>query len=195
MRGIGFVVAAGAVVLLAACGSSSSDASPAAQPTNSTNSTNSTSAPTTGAPATTDVMAASNSKLGTVLVDSAGKTLYTLTDASGKAVACTGQCLTFWPPLLLPAGSTTASGASGVTGLATVSAGGGTQVTENGMPLFHFSGDNGPGTANGEGIVSFGGTWHVVKSSATPSAVTPPAAAPTAPAAPGDTTTTGAYGY
>jgi predicted lipoprotein with Yx(FWY)xxD motif len=188
MRGVGFVMAAGAAVLLAACGSTGSNASPAAQPTNST------SAQTT-MPSTTaaDVMAASNSTLGTVLVDSAGKTLYTLTDASGKAVACTGQCLTFWPPLLLPSGSTTATGASGITGLATVSAGGGTQVTENALPLYHFSGDTTAGAANGQGIVSFGGTWHVVKSSAAPSGGAPPAS--TATTAPAATTTTGGYGY
>jgi predicted lipoprotein with Yx(FWY)xxD motif len=190
MRGVGFVVAAGAAVLLAACGSTSSNASPAAQPTNST------SAQTT-MPSTTaaDVMAASNTKLGTMLVDSAGKSLYTLTDASGKAVACTGQCLTFWPSLLLPSGSTTATGASGITGLATVSAGGGTQVTENGLPLYHFSGDTTAGAANGEGIASFGGTWHVVKSSAAPSGGTPAPTATTVPAATADTTTTGGYGY
>jgi predicted lipoprotein with Yx(FWY)xxD motif len=187
MRGVGFVVAAGAAVLLAACGSTSSNASPAAQPTNSTSAQ--TTMPTT---ATADVMAASNSTLGTVLVDSAGKTLYTLTDASGKAVACTGQCLTFWPPLLLPSGATTATGATGITGLATASAGGGTQVTENSLPLYHFSGDTTAGAANGEGIASFGGTWHVVKSSATPSGG---ASVPTATTAPAATTTTGGYGY
>jgi predicted lipoprotein with Yx(FWY)xxD motif len=188
MRGVGFVMAAGAAVLLAACGSTGSNASPAAQPTNSTSAQTTTPSTTTA-----DVMAASNSTLGTVLVDSAGKTLYTLTDASGKAVACTGQCLTFWPPLLLPSGSTTATGASGITGLATVSAGGGTQVTDNGLPLYHFSGDTTAGAANGEGITSFGGTWHVVKSSATPSGAVPPAS--TATTAPAATTTTGGYGY
>jgi predicted lipoprotein with Yx(FWY)xxD motif len=190
-RGVGLVVAAAAVVLLAACGSSSSTAGAGAQPSTSSSSSSS-GAPTTGASAA-DVMTASSATLGTVLVDSAGKTLYTLTDASGKAVACTGQCLTFWPPLLLPAGSTTAAGASGVTGLATVSAGGGTQITENGLPLYHFSGDTTAGAANGEGIKSFGGTWHVVKSSAAVSGGAPAPTATTVPAA--ATTTTGGYGY
>jgi predicted lipoprotein with Yx(FWY)xxD motif len=183
-RGVGFVVAAGAVVLLAACGSSSSTASPAAAPTNSS------SGPSSTAAATADVMVASNAKLGTVLVDSAGKTLYMLKNAAGAPVACTGQCLTFWPPLLLPAGSTSATGATGVTGLGTVSAGGGTQVTENGAPLYHFSGDSAAGDANGDGISSFGGVWHVVKSSASASAP-----APTNAPAPAATTTTSAYGY
>jgi predicted lipoprotein with Yx(FWY)xxD motif len=184
MRGVGFALAAGAVVLLAACGSSSSTSSPAAQPTNSSSS----SAPT--ATSTANVLTASNATLGTVLVDSAGKTLYTLKNAAGAPVACSGQCLTFWPPLLLPAGSTSATGATGVTGLGTVSAGGGTQVTEGGAPLYHFSGDTAAGTANGDGISSFGGVWHVVKSSAAPSAP-----APTNAPAPAATTTTSSGGY
>jgi predicted lipoprotein with Yx(FWY)xxD motif len=186
MRGAGFALAVGAVVMLAACGSSSSTASPAAQPTSSSTS----SSPTNTAGSTAAVMVASNAKLGSVLVDSAGKTLYTLKNAAGMPVACTGQCLTFWPPLLLPAGTTSATGATGVTGLATVSAGGGTQVTENGAPLYHFSGDTAAGAANGEGISSFGGIWHVVKSSAAA-----PAPAPTNAPAPAGTTTTSAYGY
>jgi predicted lipoprotein with Yx(FWY)xxD motif len=185
MRGAGFVLAAFAVVLLAACGSSSSTASPAASSSTTGSKTKTSSPPV--------VMAATNATLGTVLVDVAGKTLYTLTNASGAPVACTGQCLTFWPPLLLPTGATTASGATGVTGLGTVSAGGGTQVTENGAPLFHFSGDGAPGSANGEGISSFGGTWHVVKSSAKPVATTAPKSSPTP--APTPTTSSGGYGY
>ena len=172
------------MVGLAACGSST--AKPAAS--------GSTTAPaqaTTSAPgAAPVVMTAMNGKLGSVLVDSAGKTLYTLTNASGASVACTTSCLKFWPPLLLASGTTTATGAAGVTGLATVSAGGGTQVTEKGLPLFRFSGDAAAGDANGEGIVSFGGTWHAVTASGS-SAATATTAAPAA----GATTTTGAYGY
>ena len=77
-----------------------------------------------------------------------------------------------------------------MTGLATVSAGGGTQVTKNGDPLYHFAADAAAGDANGEGISSFGGTWHVRKAAASPSAT-----APTAAPAAGATTTTGGYGY
>jgi len=76
--------------------------------------------------------------------------------------------------------------------LGTVSAAGGTQVTENGAPLYHFSGDTAAGTANGDGISSFGGVWHVAKSSAAPSG---PAATSAPPAASTTTPTTGGYGY
>ena len=36
-------------------------------------------------------------------------------------------------------------------------------VTIDGAPVYTFQGDASAGSANGEGITSFGGTWHVVK--------------------------------
>jgi predicted lipoprotein with Yx(FWY)xxD motif len=112
------------------------------------------------------VKTASDPSLGVILVDAEGKTLYTLTNGD-QAVACTGGCLTAWPPLLLPAGTTTATGAAGVTDLGTTPAGSDQQVTQAGLPLYRFAADTAAGDANGEGITSFGGTWHVVKVSGT----------------------------
>src|SRR6476661_6468662 len=51
----------------------------------------------------TTVKVATVPGVGAVLVDSAGKTLYTLTDANGAAVACTGACLSVWPPAMVAA--------------------------------------------------------------------------------------------
>jgi predicted lipoprotein with Yx(FWY)xxD motif len=145
-----------ALIALAACGSSKTSVTPSAQPSAPTSTTKN------GASSTPVVMIASTAKLGSVLVDGKGMTLYTLTNG-GKQVACTGQCATLWPPLLLPAGTMTAMGASGLTGLGTATAAGGLQVTENGAPLYRFSIDKAPGDTNGEGISSFGGVWHAVK--------------------------------
>jgi predicted lipoprotein with Yx(FWY)xxD motif len=176
-----------AVLALAACGSSSSSGSGTSPTSQEAAGAPSTSASGSGA---ATVMAASNGKLGSILVDGAGNTLYTLT-RGGRAIACTGPCLTAWPPLLLASGATSATPGAGVSGLATTTAVGGTQVTENGIPLYHFSGDSNPGDANGDGISSFGGTWHVVKAmAAAATATTAPAVAP--PASP---TTTSGYGY
>jgi predicted lipoprotein with Yx(FWY)xxD motif len=96
--------------------------------------------------------------LGTVLVDSKGRTLYTFTN-DGQAVTCTGACAALWPPLEVKPGSTPRSG-HGVTGLDTLP--GNRQVTEHGLPLYRYAGDSRAGQANGEGINSFGGIWHVV---------------------------------
>ena len=148
----------GAAVLLAACGSSDSNTSGSSKSTSTTITTTMTGPKSTSAVV---VKSASVGDLGTILVDADGKTLYTLTSASG-AVACTGGCLTAWPPLLLPAGTTKATGASGVQ-LGTTTQGSDQQVTHDNLPLYRFAADTASGDANGEGISSFGGTWHVVK--------------------------------
>jgi predicted lipoprotein with Yx(FWY)xxD motif len=137
----------------------------------------------------------SSSKLGPLLVDAKGKTLYTLSNA-GKPVACTGQCATFWPPLLVPSGTTTAQGGAGVTGLGLVPMNGGMQVTENGDPLYRFSLDKAAGQTNGEGIKSFGGTWHVAKTtSAAPAGTPTPASTPTTAVTTVPATSGGGYHY
>ncbi|MGZ8766129.1 MAG: COG4315 family predicted lipoprotein [Acidimicrobiia bacterium] len=147
----------GAAVILAACGSSDSS-------TKASASTTSTSAADSTSTAVVETVA--DPQLGTILVDTDGKTLYTLTNG-GQAVACTGACLAAWPPLLLPPGTTEATGSSGVTDLGTTPAGSDEQVTHAGLPLYRFAADTAAGDANGEGIASFGGTWHVVKVSGT----------------------------
>jgi predicted lipoprotein with Yx(FWY)xxD motif len=100
------------------------------------------------------VMTASVGSQGTLLVAGAnGMTVYTFSKdvANSGTSACTGGCLTKWPALTVPAGSTPAGG-SGVTGkLGTITRAddGSTQVTYNGLPLYFYSGDKAPGDANG----------------------------------------------
>jgi predicted lipoprotein with Yx(FWY)xxD motif len=96
--------------------------------------------------------------LGTVLVDAHGRTLYTLTNG-GDAVPCTGTCAAAWPPLTLGAGHklSVAKGGKGVELDAD------RQVTAHGLPLYRFAADTAAKQANGDGLASFGGTWHVVK--------------------------------
>jgi predicted lipoprotein with Yx(FWY)xxD motif len=106
------------------------------------------------------VTTANNSKYGTILVNGEGKTLYTLT-ANGSPAPCTGSCGHVWPPLLVPAGTKTLTGGSGVTGLGKSASG--TVVEYHGFPMFLYSGDTAPGQANGNGISSYGGTWYVLK--------------------------------
>jgi len=96
--------------------------------------------------------------VGKVLVDAQGKTLYDLTNA-GQAVPCTGVCATAWPPLTLPAGEKLIV-AKGVTGVKLNPA---RQVTAGGLPVYRFVGDTAAKQAHGEGVSSFGGTWHVAK--------------------------------
>jgi predicted lipoprotein with Yx(FWY)xxD motif len=186
-------VGAAAVLALAACGSSGAKAtvSPGAQPSATTAAPDTTSGGTGTGAAIVDV---SMTKLGNVLVDDKGMTLYTLT-SNGKPVPCTGACAAAWPPLVLPASVSSPAGASGVTGLTAVMSANGSQVAENGSPLYRFKGDKAPGDTNGNGIANFGGVWNVVMStgSASTGTSTPPAAPPAATTP--TTASSGGYGY
>jgi predicted lipoprotein with Yx(FWY)xxD motif len=114
------------------------------------------------------VVAASVPGVGTILVDAQGKTLYTLTDASGAAVECTAACASAWPPLTVAAG-TKATAGKGVKKVTATSDG---QVTWKALPLYRFAADTQAKEAKGNGLASFGGTWNVVKVKATKAGAT-----------------------
>ena len=163
-------VAASAALLLAACGSSGGKVS--SQPPTTPSSAPATTVPSSATNAANAIAMTASSPLGTILVDSKGMSGYTLTN-NGQAVACTGQCLAFWPPLLVASGGTTTVSAAGVKDLGTTMESSGTQVTYNGDPLYRFSMDKAPGDTNGEGVSAFGGVWHVVKVSGTTATTSP----------------------
>lgn len=95
-----------------------------------------------------------------VLTDTKAMTLYYLTSDTPTSVACSGQCATFWPPLLLQSGDP-ASGASLPGKLTVATTTNGRQVLYDGHPLYAFSKDKTSNDAKGEGIKAFGGVWHV----------------------------------
>jgi predicted lipoprotein with Yx(FWY)xxD motif len=101
---------------------------------------------------------------GNVLTGPNGKTVYTLVDSSGKPVACTSGCLAVWPPVPTTG---TPTGVTGVTATLTAVAAsdGSTQAAANGDPLYYYSGDSGTGQSNGQGLMSFGGTWYALQPS------------------------------
>jgi predicted lipoprotein with Yx(FWY)xxD motif len=101
-------------------------------------------------------------KLGSILVNSKGMTLYMFAaDKHGKS-ACYGQCASYWPPLL--AGSAHVSGAGVKSALlgTTKRTDGKLQVTYNKRPLYTYVGDKKPGQASGQGVNVSGGLWWVM---------------------------------
>lgn len=126
----------------------------------------------TAAPMSIQIRTGTSATLGTYLVDPNGLTLYTLSADSANGSTCIGQCVVFWPPLMVAQGGTVTAG-SGVNGTAGtfVRSDGPTQVTHDGRALYFYSSDAAAGDTTGEGIVSFGGTWRVAR----PTALSAPA--------------------
>jgi len=120
----------------------------------------------------------------TVVVNPAGRTLYALSPETTHHLLCKeAYCLELWPPLILPHGAKlrAGKGVQGKLGLLRRS-GGREQVTLRGKPLYRFTEDHKAGDAHGEGLESFGGTWHAVTASATQAPVsTTPAMSEPAP--------------
>jgi predicted lipoprotein with Yx(FWY)xxD motif/plastocyanin len=111
--------------------------------------------------ATATVMTKKDAKLGTILADAKGMTLYQFTkDVKANESACVDQCATAWPPLTVTSASDLLL-ASGIDGaLATFKRADGTlQVSYNGIPLYHFAKDGDSGDAYGQGV---GNVWFVV---------------------------------
>ncbi|HEX2646938.1 MAG TPA: hypothetical protein VHO95_06895 [Candidatus Dormibacteraeota bacterium] len=100
-----------------------------------------------------------NGQQTAVLSRDDGLTLYYLTSDTATTVACSGQCATFWPPLLLASG-TPASAMSLPGKLSVITDPNGSQVTYNGHPLYAFARDKAATDVKGEGIKAFGGVWH-----------------------------------
>jgi predicted lipoprotein with Yx(FWY)xxD motif len=132
------------------------------------------------------VSSATNAKFGEmIVVDAHGRTLYALHPETTHHLLCkSGKCLKAWPPLTVHSSKAKLAAGSGVHGHLGIlrRSNGIFQVTLGGLPLYHFSGDSAKGSASGENVHSFGGTWHVI--SAATDAPMEPSSTETTPAAP-----------
>lgn len=109
-----------------------------------------------------EVKMATVPKYGKILVTTAGLALYYDTANKPGKWACTGGCLTAWPPLVLAKGQTKVMAGPGVTGLSTVKSPSGTQVTWDGKALYTFIRDS-KDTVTGQGYQK---VWYVAQPSA-----------------------------
>ena len=160
------VGAIAATLVIAACGSSSTN--------------NGGSGGSGGSAGSTTALSAKKVGSATLLTNSKGHTLYWFALDSSTASKCNGGCVQFWPPLVGPV--TAGSGVKGTLGVITRS-NGSKQATWNGHPLYTYVGDTASGTAKGNGLSLNGGVWHDIVLTG----VSAPAASPSA--------TSGGYGY
>ena len=130
---------------LGAC-ASSSKSSPAA-----------TSAPpvTRAAPTAHSTVSTGTTKLGKVLVNGGGMTLYLYDKDSPGTTKCAGVCSSVWPPLVVT-GAVTYGGGLSASMFSTITRADGTkQLAVNGRPLYTYTGDLERGDTTGQGNGDF----------------------------------------
>ncbi len=106
-------------------------------------------------------------KLGVVLVNSKGLTLYMFVPDKRKKVTCVSTCAAIWPPLKLAEGTKLVAerGAKSKLLGSDPDPAGGRVVTYDGWPLYTYIADTKPGMATGQAINLNGGLWYVLATS------------------------------
>ena len=153
--GTGFAALA-LLAALAGCGGSPGTTTTTPAPAPAATSPAATTATTPAA--AVDLMTAS-STAGNIVVDAKGMSLYFFTKDvkdSGTS-ACTGGCLTAWPPALTTAATPSGEGITGTIGTITTPDGA-KQLTLNGLPLYYYEKDKSPGDVTGQGV---GEVWYL----------------------------------
>lgn len=155
MRSKLFVTAASVftALVVAGCGSttpSATAASPSPIPSPSP----------AGAAATIKI--ATDAKLGQILVDGSGKTVYLFVQDTGTSSTCYTTCAQFWPPVLSTGAPHVGAGAQASLLGTTQRTDGTTEVTYAGHPLYYFLSDNQAGDTKGQGVNGFGALWWVL---------------------------------
>jgi predicted lipoprotein with Yx(FWY)xxD motif len=110
-----------------------------------------------------------SSKREAIVVNSHGISVYDLVPETTRHPLCTkaNGCFKFWFPVKVASAKTKPTKAPGIGGkLGVWHRDGFFQVTLAGHPLYTFKFDNNKrGSATGEGIKNFKGTWHVIRAS------------------------------
>jgi predicted lipoprotein with Yx(FWY)xxD motif len=108
---------------------------------------------------------ASAPKVGPILVDAKGFTVYDFHKDKGTVSSCYGACEGVWPPVLTAGDPSAGEGASASQIGTTKRKDGSVQVTYAGHPLYTYAADKKPGEATGNDIDSFGAEWYALKGS------------------------------
>ena len=164
------LIAALAPVGLAACGSSGDGGGTAASAASAPAPQTATQAAEQPAGAKgSAIVKVGQSRLGPILVDGSGHTLYLFTQDKPRRALCTSDylnCTTIWLPLM------TAGRPRGEAGIKTRllevfhrTKPAGSQVAYHGHPLYRFADDKQPGDLTGQGMYDY---WYVLSPSGRP---------------------------
>jgi predicted lipoprotein with Yx(FWY)xxD motif len=109
----------------------------------------------------TGTVSTRETKLGRILVDANGRTLYLFEKDKGATSSCNGACASIWPPLTAGKAKAGTRVTAAVLGT-TKRSDGKTEITYAGHPLYTYAGDQKPGDVAGQGLDQFGAEWYVL---------------------------------
>jgi predicted lipoprotein with Yx(FWY)xxD motif len=107
-------------------------------------------------------VALASTKLGKVLVDGNGRTLYLFEADKTTKSTCYGACAGIWPPLTAAGAPKAGPHVVGSELGTTKRTDGTTEVTYHGHPLYYYAGDAQPGDTTGQALDQFGAEWYVL---------------------------------
>jgi predicted lipoprotein with Yx(FWY)xxD motif len=110
-------------------------------------------------------VAVAKSRLGSILVDSRGITLYDFVKDKRGTSSCYGACAALWPPLITKGKPHAGHGVRASLLGTTRRKDGKLEVTYNHHPLYYYVSDRKPGQTTGQRLNQFGGLWWVLSPS------------------------------
>jgi predicted lipoprotein with Yx(FWY)xxD motif len=111
------------------------------------------------------VVSVRKTALGSVLVDSRGRTLYLFEKDRNGLSMCSSACTAYWPPLTSHVAPRAGSGVHKQLLTLGKAHNGVRQVLYAGHPLYTFVGDTHAGQTSGEGLTNFGAGWYAIAAS------------------------------
>jgi predicted lipoprotein with Yx(FWY)xxD motif len=119
----------------------------------------------TGAGSSAATVAVARTKLGLILVDGKGRTLYDFVKDKGTMSTCYDACAALWPPLFTKGKPHAGHGVRASLLGTTKRHDGRLEVTYNRHPLYYYVTDSKLGQTTGQGLNQFGAPWWVLSPS------------------------------
>jgi predicted lipoprotein with Yx(FWY)xxD motif len=106
-------------------------------------------------------------KLGKIIVDAKGRTLYDFVIDKGTTSVCYGACASLWPPYTTNGRPVAGQNVMPTLIGTTKRRDGSSEVTYAGHPLYYYAPDRARGQITGQALNQFGAPWYALAPSGT----------------------------
>ena len=106
-------------------------------------------------------------KLGKIIVDATGRTLYDFVIDKGTTSVCYSACASLWPPYTTTGRPVAGKGVMAKLIGTTKRRDGASEVTYAGHPLYYYAPDRARGQITGQALNQFGAPWYALAPSGT----------------------------